>query len=76
MKNIFTRVLKGHIAVSNYKLKQNSSGNKIDSVARKFLKKIKLDYPHSTGHGVMDILNVHEGPQALSKGNKLNLKKV
>ncbi len=74
IKEIFTRVLKGHIAVSNYKLKQNSSGNKIDSAARKFLKKIKLDYPHSTGHGVGYFLNVHEGPQALSKLNKIKLK--
>ena len=74
IKEIFTRVLKGHIAVSNYKLKQNSSGNKIDSEARKFLKKIKLDYPHSTGHGVGYFLNVHEGPQALSNLNKVKLK--
>ena len=74
IKEIFTRVLKGHIAVSNYKFKQNSSGSKIDSEARKFLKKIKLDYPHSTGHGVGYFLNVHEGPQALSKLNKIKLK--
>ena len=74
IKEIFTRVLKGHIAVSNYKLKQNSSGNKIGSEARKFLKKIKLDYPHSTGHGVGYFLNVHEGPQALSNLNKVKLK--
>ena len=74
IKEIFTRILKGHIAVSNYKLKQNSSGSKIDSAARKFLKKIKLDYPHSTGHGVGYFLNVHEGPQALSKLNKIKLK--
>ena len=38
------------------------------------LKKIKLDYPHGTGHGVGYFLNVHEGPQSFSKNNKVNLK--
>ena len=40
----------------------------IDSLARKFLKKNGLDYPHGTGHGVGYFLNVHEGPIAISKG--------
>ena len=46
----------------------------MDRKARKFLKKIKLDYPHGTGHGVRYYLNVHEGPQSLSRNNKINLK--
>ena len=62
LKNIFTRVLKGHIAVANYKIKNNTSGSKIDYVARKYLKQIGLDYSHGTGHGVGYFLNVHEGP--------------
>ena len=70
LKNIFTRVLKGHIAVANFKLKKNTSGSKIDNLARKYLKQINLDYAHGTGHGVGYFLNVHEGPQAISKGNK------
>ena len=74
IKEIYTRVLKGHIAVSNFKIKKNSTGSQIDRNARKFLKKIKLDYPHGTGHGVGYFLNVHEGPQSLSKNNKVNLK--
>ena len=74
IKEVFTRVLKGHIAVSNYKIKKNSKGSDVDQNARKFLKKIKLDYPHGTGHGVGYFLNVHEGPQSLSKKNKENLK--
>jgi len=74
IKEIYTRVLKGHIAVSNFKIKKNSTGSQIDRNARKFLKKIKLDYPHGTGHGVGYFLNVHEGPQSLSKNNKINLK--
>ena len=74
IKNIFTRVLKGHIAVADYKLKDDSSGSRIDSVARKYLKKIGLDYAHGTGHGVGYFLNVHEGPHAISKNNKIKLK--
>ena len=74
IKNIFTRVLKGHIAVADYKLKNNSSGSQIDSVARKYLKNIGLDYAHGTGHGVGYFLNVHEGPHAISKNNKIKFK--
>ncbi len=74
IKEVYTRVLKGHIAVSEYKLKKNSKGSDIDSRARIFLKKINLDYPHGTGHGVGYFLNVHEGPQSFSKKNKVSLK--
>ena len=75
IRNIFTRVLKGHIAVSNYKLRNNTSGSQIDIEARKYLKKIGLNYSHGTGHGVGYFLNVHEGPQAISKNNKIKFKK-
>ena len=74
IKNIFTRVLKGHIAVANYKFKTNTNGASIDKIARKPLKEIRLNYAHGTGHGVGYFLNVHEGPHALSKNNKVNLK--
>jgi len=74
IREIYTRVLKGHIAVADYKIKKNSKGSDIDRNARKPLKKIRLDYPHGTGHGVGYFLNVHEGPQSLSKNNKVNLK--
>ena len=74
VKNIFTRVLKGHIAVANYKLNKNTTGSKIDVVARRPLRKINLNYSHGTGHGVGYFLNVHEGPQAISKGNKIKLR--
>ena len=73
-KNIFTRVLKGHIAVADFKLKSNTSGSIIDNSARKYLKEIGLDYSHGTGHGVGYFLNVHEGPQAISKKNKVRIK--
>ncbi len=74
IREIYTRVLKGHIAVSDYKIKKNSVGSDIDRSARKFLNEVKLDYPHGTGHGVGYFLNVHEGPQSFSKKNKVNLK--
>ena len=74
IKNIFTRVLKGHIAVASYNLKKNTSGSEIDIVARKPLNQINLNYAHGTGHGVGYFLNVHEGPHAISKGNKIKLK--
>ena len=71
IKKIFTMVLKGHIAVANFNLKKSSSGSEIDTKARKFLKQIGLNYSHGTGHGVGYFLNVHEGPQAISKNNKI-----
>ena len=65
IKNIFTRVLKGHIAVANFKLKKNSCGLNVDLAARKYLKRI--NYSHGTGHGVGYFLNVHEIPETISK---------
>ena len=73
IKNIFTRVLKGHIAVSTADLKKNFNGKLIDKLARKDLKKNGLDYAHGTGHGVGFFLNVHEGPQSISKFNNVRL---
>jgi Xaa-Pro aminopeptidase len=73
VKNIFTRVLKGHIAVFNTDLNKISTGKDIDKRARFFLKKINLDYGHGTGHGVGYFLNVHEGPQAISKYNGVKI---
>ena len=73
IKNIFTRVLKGHIAVIQSNLDKYNNGKKIDVRARKYLKEIGLDYAHGTGHGVGFFLNVHEGPQSISKYNKVKL---
>ena len=74
IKNIFTYVLKGHIAVANANLKKIKSGHLLDNLARKFLKKKGFDYPHGTGHGVGYFLNVHEGPVAISKSYKIILR--
>ena len=73
IQNIFTKVLKGHIAVTNTNLKKDNIGKKIDKRARKFLRKDGLDYLHGTGHGVGYFLNVHEGPQSISKYNKIKM---
>ncbi len=74
IKNIFTKVLKGHIAVANANLKLNFNGKLLDILARKSLKKSGLDYKHGTGHGVGFFLNVHEGPQAISKFNNIKIR--
>ena len=74
IKNVFTKVLKGHIAVISTNLKKDNTGKKIDIRARKFLKKDGLDYAHGTGHGVGFFLNVHEGPQSISRYNTVKLK--
>ncbi len=72
--NIFTKVLKGHIAVATTNLKKDNTGKRIDKRARKYLKKSNLDYAHGTGHGVGFFLNVHEGPQSISKLNSVKIK--
>ena len=74
IKRIFTKVLKGHIAVANTDLTKKKTGKEIDKEARKYLKKDKLNYNHGTGHGVGYFLNVHEGPQSISKLNSIKIK--
>ena len=73
IKNIFTKVLKGHIAVASTDLNKINIGKKIDLRARKYLKMSGLDYKHGTGHGVGFFLNVHEGPQSISKINNIQI---
>ena len=73
IKNAYTYVLKGHIAVALTNLNKDNTGKKIDIRARKFLKNEGLDYAHGTGHGVGFFLNVHEGPQSISKHNTIKI---
>ena len=73
IKKIFTKVLKGHIGVATYNLKKNTTGKQLDIIARSPLKKDGLDYAHGTGHGVGYYLNVHEGPQGITKINNIKL---
>ena len=74
VKDVFTRVLKGHIAVALTNINKERNGHNIDKIARKSLNSIGLDYRHGTGHGVGAFLNVHEGPQGISKNNYVQLK--
>lgn len=63
----FTRVLKGHIALATARFPSGTHGSQIDALARLALWEAGLDYDHGTGHGVGSYLGVHEGPQRISK---------
>ena len=74
IKDSFTRVLKGHIAVATANISKQKTGSSIDKLARRYLNEVKKDFSHGTGHGVGYFLNVHEGPQAISKRNNIKLR--
>ncbi len=74
LKEIYTRVLKGHIAVILSNLNKIKSCDLIDARARKYLNDVNLNYAHGTGHGVGYFLNVHEGPISISKNNPFQIK--
>ncbi|KPF94049.1 X-Pro aminopeptidase [Novosphingobium sp. AAP83] len=67
VKDRFTRVLKGHIALARAVFPKGTAGSQLDSFARQFLWSAGLDYAHGTGHGVGSFLSVHEGPQRIAK---------
>ncbi len=67
MRDRFTRVLKGHIALATARFPEGTSGAALDAFARRPLWEAGLDYDHGTGHGVGSYLSVHEGPQNISK---------
>ena len=67
MKDRFTRVLKGHIAIAQAVFPQGTAGSQLDAFARQFLWQAGVDYAHGTGHGVGSFLSVHEGPQRIAK---------
>ena len=66
MRDRFTRVLKGHIAVATALFPAGTRGTQLDTLARQYLWQAGLDYAHGTGHGVGAYLAVHEGPQRIS----------
>jgi len=72
MRDRFTRVLKGHIALATAIFPQGTRGGQLDTLARQYLWAAGLDYAHGTGHGVGSFLGVHEGPQriAMSAGGQ------
>ncbi|WP_422014304.1 aminopeptidase P family protein [Roseateles sp.] len=63
----YTRVLKGTIALSMQLFPRGTASPMLDSIARAPLWAAGMDYGHGTGHGVGYFLNVHEGPQSISK---------
>jgi Xaa-Pro aminopeptidase len=67
MRDRFTRVLKGHIALALAHFPKGTTGTQLDAFARRGLWQAGLDYDHGTGHGVGSYLGVHEGPQRISK---------
>ena len=67
MRDRFTRVLKGHIAIAQALFPKGTSGAQIDALARLPLWQIGSDFDHGTGHGVGSYLSVHEGPHRISK---------
>lgn len=75
MRERFTLVLKGHIALATVRFPKGTTGSNLDVLARHALWQHGLDYDHGTGHGVGVYLGVHEGPQRISKmPNKVALK--
>ncbi len=66
VRDRFTRVLKGHIAIAVARFPAGTSGGRLDVLARASLWQAGLDYDHGTGHGVGSYLGVHEGPQRIS----------
>jgi Xaa-Pro aminopeptidase len=67
MRDRFTRVLRGHIAIARAVFPDGTTGAQLDSLARQFLWQAGLDFEHGTGHGVGSYLSVHEGPARISK---------
>jgi len=67
MRDRFTRVLRGHIAIARAVFPEGTSGAQIDSFARAPLWSAGLDFDHGTGHGVGSYLSVHEGPARIAK---------
>jgi Xaa-Pro aminopeptidase len=67
MQDRFTRVLRGHIAISRALFPDGTTGAQLDTLARQYLWQAGLDFEHGTGHGVGSFLSVHEGPARISK---------
>jgi len=75
MRDRFTRVLKGHIAIATARFPDGTTGAQLDSFARQFLWRAGLDFDHGTGHGVGSYLSVHEGPGRIAKLGSAPLKR-
>ncbi len=70
LRDRYTRVLRGHLALGALRFPQGVAGPHIDAIARRPLWDVALDYDHGTGHGVGSFLSVHEGPASISRAAK------
>ncbi|MGY3533742.1 aminopeptidase P family protein [Bradyrhizobium sp. USDA 4452] len=75
MRDRFTRVLRGHIAIARAIFPDGTTGAQLDSFARQYLWQAGIDFEHGTGHGVGSYLSVHEGPARISKLGTTPLKR-
>jgi Xaa-Pro aminopeptidase len=75
MRDRFTRVLRGHIAIARAIFPDGTTGAQLDTLARQYLWQVGVDYEHGTGHGVGSYLSVHEGPARISKLGTTPLKR-
>jgi len=75
MRDRFTRVLRGHIAIARAVFPDGATGAQLDTLARQFLWQAGIDFEHGTGHGVGSYLSVHEGPARISKLGTTPLKR-
>src|SRR5579859_2785951 len=75
MRDRFTRVLRGHMAIARAVFPDGTTGAQLDTLARQFLWQAGIDFEHGTGHGVGSYLSVHEGPARISKLGTTPLKR-
>jgi len=75
MRDRFTRVLRGHVAIARAIFPDGTTGAQLDTLARQFLWQVGIDFEHGTGHGVGSYLSVHEGPARISKLGATPLKR-
>ncbi|MGY4415715.1 Xaa-Pro aminopeptidase [Bradyrhizobium sp. LB7.1] len=75
MRDRFTRVLRGHIAIARAIFPDGTTGAQLDTLARQYLWAAGVDFEHGTGHGVGSYLSVHEGPARISKLGTTPLKR-
>ncbi|MCS3762888.1 aminopeptidase P family protein [Bradyrhizobium centrosematis] len=75
MRDRFTRVLRGHIAIARAIFPDDTTGAQLDTLARQYLWAAGVDFEHGTGHGVGSYLSVHEGPARISKLGTTPLKR-
>ena len=75
MRDRFTRVLRGHLAIARAIFPDGTTGAQLDTLARQFLWQAGIDFEHGTGHGVGSYLSVHEGPARISKLGTTPLKR-